>query len=53
MNTKVLFKHDSSWKTDASEPCAQFSPDGKYVIFNTDKTGVSQVYTVQIDIAGK
>ena len=52
-DTKVLYRHDSSWKTSPSEPCAQFSPDGKYVIFNTDQSGESQVYTVKINIGKK
>lgn len=50
VDTKILFKHNSSWKTGPSEPCPEFSPDGKYIIFNTDRTGKPQVYTVRVNL---
>ncbi len=45
-----LFKHDSSFKGQPSHPHPHFSPDGKYVLFSTDRTGRPQVYTVKVDI---
>ncbi|MHB8338594.1 MAG: oligogalacturonate lyase family protein [Ignavibacteriaceae bacterium] len=49
-DTRILFKHNSSWETGASEPCPEFSPDGKNIIFNTDRTGKTEVYTVRINL---
>jgi len=47
---KVLFKHDSSMQGDPTHPHPHFSPDGKYILFSTDRTGKPEVYTVRIDI---
>ena len=47
---KVLFKHDSSMNGDPTHPHPHFSPDGKYILFSTDRTGKPQVYTVTINI---
>ncbi len=45
-----LFRHDSSWKGQASHPHPHFSPDGRLVLMSTDKTGTAQVYTVKTNI---
>ena len=48
--TDVLFRHDSSWGEQSTHPHPYFSPDGKYILFTTDKSGSSQVYTVRINV---
>ena len=48
-----LFRHDSSWQGQASHPHPHFSPDGRCVLFSTDKSGSAQVYTVRIGIGAK
>ena len=48
--TDVLFRHDSSWGEQSTHPHPHFSPDGKYILFTTDKTGSSQVYTVRVNL---
>jgi oligogalacturonide lyase len=50
VETQSLFRHDSSWQGQASHPHPHFSPNGRYVLFSTDKTGSAQVYTVRIDL---
>jgi TonB family protein len=45
-----LFRHDSTWEGQAGHPHPHFSPDGKYVVFGTDKSGSPQVYTVKINL---
>ncbi len=47
---KPLFRHDSSWQSQASHPHPQFSPSGDMIIFGTDKTGQANVYTVKINL---
>ncbi len=47
-----LFKHESSFKGQPSHPHPHFSPDGKYVLFSTDRSGKPQVYTVKVSIKG-
>lgn len=49
-DTKILFNHGSSMESQDSHPHPRFSPDGKYVLFSTDKSGRPQVYTVRIDL---
>jgi oligogalacturonide lyase len=46
----VLFRHASSWAGQSSHPHPRFSPDGRCIIFSTDRTGTPQVYTVRVDI---
>jgi oligogalacturonide lyase len=46
----LLFTHDSSMEGQPSHPHPHFSPDGKYILFSTDRTGKPQVYTVKVDI---
>jgi oligogalacturonide lyase len=48
---EILYKHDSSMQGQPSHPHPHFSPDGKYVLFSTDKSGKPQVYTVKVNIA--
>lgn len=48
--SKVLFRHNSSWGAQPTHPHPHFSPDGKYVLFSTDRTGSPQVYTVEINL---
>lgn len=52
-DTEMLFHHGSSWQGHASHPHPQFSPDGKYIIFSTDKSGEPCVYTVKINLNDK
>jgi len=46
----VLFRHDSSFEGQPTHPHPHFSPDGKYILFSTDRTGKPQVYTVRVDL---
>ena len=48
---EILYKHDSSMEGQPSHPHPHFSPDGRYVLFSTDKSGKPQVYTVKTNIA--
>ncbi len=48
---EVLFMHGSSMKGQPSHPHPHFSPDGKYVLFSSDRSGTPQVYTVKVNIA--
>lgn len=48
--TRILFRHGSSMLGQDSHPHPRFSPNGKYVLFSTDKTGQAQVYTVRINL---
>ena len=49
-DAQILFRHGSSLVGQDSHPHPRFSPDGKYVLFSTDKSGTAQVYTVQTDL---
>jgi oligogalacturonide lyase len=48
--TKVLFHHNSTMVGQNSHPHPRFSPNGKYILFTTDRTGTAQVYTVRIKL---
>jgi oligogalacturonide lyase len=48
--TEILFRHDSSLEGQDSHPHPRFSPNGRYILFSTDKTGIPQVYTVRVDL---
>jgi oligogalacturonide lyase len=50
LNEEKLFNHNSSWEGQPSHPHPHFSPDGKYVLFSTDKTGTPCVYTVKVNL---
>lgn len=45
---KVLCHHGSSMKTQDSHPHPRISPDGKYVLFSSDKCGYINVYLAEI-----
>jgi oligogalacturonide lyase len=47
---EILYKHESSMEGQSSHPHPHFSPDGKYILFSTDRSGKPQVYTVRVDI---
>jgi len=48
--TEVLFRHGSSMVGQNSHPHPRFSTNGTYVLFSTDRTGISQVYTARVDL---
>ncbi len=48
--TDVLFRHQSSMEGQLSHPHPHFSPDGKYILFSTDRSGAPQVYSVTVNI---
>lgn len=48
--TEILFRHNSTMEGQNSHPHPRFSPNGKYVLFSTDRTGRAQVYTVKINL---
>lgn len=50
---EVLFDHQSSMEGQPSHPHPHFSPDGRYVLFSTDRSGTPQVYTVRVDLGAK
>ena len=50
LKEEKLFRHNSSWGEQPTHPHPHFSPDGKYVLFSTDRTGKPQVYTVKVNI---
>lgn len=50
LSEQKLYKHESSWEGQPSHPHPRFSPNGKYILFSTDKTGSPQVYTVKINL---
>ncbi len=53
LKSTVLFRHASSWEGQSSHPHPRFSPNGRYVLFSTDRTGRAQVYTVRINLDSK
>lgn len=50
LESTILFRHASSWQGQSSHPHPRFSPDGRFILFSTDRTGSPQVYTVRVDI---
>jgi len=50
LKEQKLFRHESSWIGQPSHPHPHFSPDRKYVLFSTDKSGTPSVYTVKVNI---
>lgn len=50
---EILFHHGSSWDGQGSHPHPRFSPNGKYILFSTDKSGIPQVYTVKVNLSNK
>jgi oligogalacturonide lyase len=49
--TKVLFRHGSSWVEQDCHPHPRFSTEGTHVLFSTDRTGKPQVYTVRVNLS--
>jgi oligogalacturonide lyase len=49
--TKILFRHGSSWAEQDCHPHPRFSTDGTHVLFSTDRTGKPQVYTVRVNLS--
>lgn len=47
---EILYNHNSTMVGQPSHPHPHFSPDGRYILFATDKTGSPQIYTVTVDI---
>lgn len=50
VRTEKLFRHDSSWRGQPSHPHPRVSRDGRWVIFGTDRTGVPQVYSIELNL---
>jgi oligogalacturonide lyase len=48
--SQILFRHGSTLIGQDSHPHPRFSPDGKYVLFSTDKSGTAQVYMVKVNL---
>lgn len=44
----VLCRHDSGMRTQESHPHPQISPDGRYVVFTSDRSRYCNVYTVPL-----
>lgn len=53
LKEEKLFRHNSKWNEQKGHPHPHFSPDGKYILFGTDKSGSPQVYTVKINLEQK
>lgn len=47
-----LCQHNSSWKTQYSHPHPIFSPDDKWVLFNSDDQGRHNVYLAEVASLG-
>ncbi|MBI4978539.1 MAG: PD40 domain-containing protein [Spirochaetes bacterium] len=45
---RALCIHASSWKSQNSHAHPRFSPDGKNVLFTSDRTGYDQVYLAEV-----
>jgi oligogalacturonide lyase len=50
---EVLFNHGSTMAGQPSHPHPHFSPEGKYILFSTDRSGKPQVYTVKVNLGGQ
>ncbi|NMB80561.1 MAG: hypothetical protein GYA14_01950 [Ignavibacteria bacterium] len=50
---KLLFRHNSTLIEQESHPHPRISPEGKYVLFSSDRTGQPQVYTIKINLDKK
>jgi oligogalacturonide lyase len=48
----ILCRHDTSWKTygttQDAHPHPAFTPDGKKVIFSSDRDGLPGIYLVEV-----
>ena len=45
---RLLCRHDSAMKIQQTHPHPRISPDGKYVIFSSDRGGYGNVYRVEL-----
>ena len=45
---RLLCRHDSAMKIQQTHPHPRISPDGKYVIFSSDRSGYGNVYRVEL-----
>ena len=43
---RILCRHDSSMHIQQTHPHPRISPDGKYVVYTSDRSGYGNVYTV-------
>ncbi|MFE5320834.1 TolB family protein [Paenibacillus sp. NPDC056579] len=44
----LCYPESSNSHPQWSHPHPSFSPDGKYVVYNSDRTGTAQMYIVRI-----
>lgn len=45
---RVLCRHDSAMRIQQTHPHPRISPDGRYVVFSSDRSGYGNVYTVPL-----
>ncbi len=45
---RMLCRHDSGMRTQESHPHPRISPDGRYVVYTSDRSGYCNVYTVPL-----
>ena len=45
---RILCRHDSSMHIQQTHPHPRISPDGKYVVYTSDRSGYGNVYTVPL-----
>ncbi len=45
---RVLCRHDSAMRIQQTHPHPRISPDGRYVVFSSDRTGYGNVYTAPL-----
>ncbi len=48
--TEILSNHGSSMVGQPTHPHPHFSPNGRYILFSTDRSGRPQVYTLRVNI---
>ena len=45
---RILCRHDSAMRIQQTHPHPRISPDGRYVVFSSDRTGYGNVYKVPL-----
>ncbi len=45
---RILCRHDSAMRIQQTHPHPRISPDGRYVVFSSDRSGYGNVYTVPL-----
>lgn len=45
---RVLCRHDSAMRIQQTHPHPRISPDGRYVVFSSDRSGYGNIYTVPL-----